>query len=417
MKTKGRYGEGLVFKRGARWWARYYCRGREYRESLGKDVVTRKQALTKLRERLGQAERGKLTQARDAEKLTLRDILAGVVRDLELNQRRTVRDTKNRIKHLEGFFGPNARALDIGAADVKAYIQHRRGEEAAPATIRAEVGILGRAFNIAAHEERLPARPPRWLPSIRVSNVRTGFLSDADVAALLPHLPPYLRAFVEAAYITGWRRSELCALRWAQVDQETGELRLDRGTTKSGEPRSFPFAAHPRLAALLAEQREQAQALMRATGRLPEFVFSHADGRPIRGWYYNAWRTACERAGLAGRLIHDLRRSCVRNLVRAGVSERVAMSLSGHLTHSVFSRYNIVAGSDQVEAVKKLAAMQGQAPVEPRKVVAIGETRTEPAQNGGLGARSRTQPIATTRAVWRPQRDSNSCYRRERAVS
>src|SRR5206468_5476509 len=131
----------------------------------------------------------------------------------------------------------------------------------------------------------------------------------------------------------GWRRGELRSLRWSQVDWAAGTIRLDRGTTKSGEPRSFPFAAHPRLAELLAEQLEATRAFERASGSLCPWVF-HRQGHEVT-WYYDAWTTACEKAGVPGRLFHDLRRSAVRNLVRAGVSERVAMMLTGHKTRSV----------------------------------------------------------------------------------
>lgn len=177
--------------------------------------------------------------------------------------------------------------------------------------------------------------------------------------------------FVEAAYITGWRRGELRNLRWSQVDWESGAIRLERGTTKSGEPRSFPFIAHPRLAELLREQRGATSALERELDCVCPWVF-HRKGHQIT-WHYQAWHTACEKAGIPGRLLHDLRRSAVRNLVRAGASEQVAMSITGHKTRSVFDRYHIVSSSDQIEAVKKLAALHGAIVPEPRKVVAIGE--------------------------------------------
>jgi hypothetical protein len=74
---------------------------------------------------------------------------------------------------------------------------------------------------------------------------------------------------------------------------------------------------------------------------------------------------------MEGRLFHDLRRSAVRNLIRAGASEQVAMSITGHKTRSVFDRYHVVAATDQAEAIRKLAALHSSER-EARKVVPMG---------------------------------------------
>jgi integrase len=362
VEAKSR-GLGRVFQRGSVWWIQYSFRGEQHRES-SHSTAPRK-AVSLLKRRMAEMGRGRLVGPQ-AERLTFGDLARMVVEDYQINARKSAPPLKRLAEH----FPDHTRALDITADAVKHYIQQRLVSGAAPATVKNEVGALGRAFTLAYRSGLLPHRP--YLPSPRVNNARTGFFTGAEVKELLKHMPEYLRPFVEAAYITGWRRGELRSLRWSQVDWESGTIRLERGTTKSGEPRSFPFAVHPRLTMLLQEQRELTFAFDRESESVCPWVF-HRQGHQV-SWYYDAWKTACRKAGVPGRLLHDLRRSAVRNLVRAGASEQVSMSITGHKTRSVFDRYHIVSSSDQIEAVRKLATFHGAVTPEPRKVVAIGDT-------------------------------------------
>jgi integrase len=80
--------------------------------------------------------------------------------------------------------------------------------------------------------------------------------------------------------------------------------------------------------------------------------------RPYLPWpvFRRSVVAAFGRSVTPGRIPHDLRRTAVRNLVRAGVPERVAMRLTGHKTRSVFERYNIVSDGDLGTAAERIDA-------------------------------------------------------------
>jgi hypothetical protein len=144
----------------------------------------------------------------------------------------------------------------------------------------------------------------------------------------------------------------LVLLRWSQIDLRAHLVRLEPGETKNKEARTIPLIGElPEMLALLSERRDQ-------FGSACPFVFSRF-GKRIRN-FYRAWREASKRAGLidengkAKRLFHDLRRTGVRNLIRAGVPERVAMMISGHKTRSVLDRYNVVDERDLLLAGQRL---------------------------------------------------------------
>jgi integrase len=130
-----------------------------------------------------------------------------------------------------------------------------------------------------------------------------------------------------------------------------GEVRLDPDITKNQEGRTFPLTDALRM--LLTEQKALMDTL-KASGVICPWVF-HRHGKPIRD-FRDAWEAARKAAGCPGRLVHDLRRTAVRNLVRAGVPQTVAMKMTGHKTDSVFRRYDIASPDDLRVAAERLNA-------------------------------------------------------------
>ncbi len=193
------------------------------------------------------------------------------------------------------------------------------------------------------------------------SHTRTPATPGADgkqVAAICRRLSPDLADAVWFMFITGWRgRSEVLGLRWPQVDLSEGFVRLEPRATKNSEARVFPLI--PELLALLELRQTIKRRCERAQGRIIAHVF-HRYGTPIKS-LRRAWRTACKKAGWPGLLLHDLRRSAVRNRPRASISRSVAMNLTGHKTEAVYRRYAIVVQSDLRKAGAKLAAALGTA--------------------------------------------------------
>jgi len=341
------------------WWLKFYVHGKPERESSGE--TSRAKAIDKLKARLGELGSGDFISVA-AKRTTLED-LAGMLRDdYRINGRKSGRRAQEAIVHLRDYFGADRHAHTITPDRITRYIVAREDAAAAPATIRYELSILRRMFRLGLRAGQV-ARTP-YIPSLQVSNTRTGFFEAWELRAVCARLPAAAQPVVEFLYLTGWRIGEVLDLPWRQVDFKAGIVRLEPGTTKNDDGRVFPFAVLPALAALLQRQRERVSSLERATGRLLPHVFCWDDGRPIQD-FRGAWDRACTAAGVAGRLVHDFRRTAVRNLERAGVSRSVAMKLTGHKTESIYRRYAIVSETDLAEGVAKLARFHATDRAEP----------------------------------------------------
>ncbi len=365
-------GTGRLFrrKRSPFWWMAYYHRGKEVRESTGIVATAaeteRPRAEKILRERTRQAGTPQFTGPAEY-RVTFADLQAAYLRDYHVNGRRSVRDAERIVKRLAETFGEE-KALDITTARIEGYTDARLAAGSAKATVNRELAALRRMFSLAVRskdrDKKLSTRP--HVPMLDESdNVREGFLEPEDFEALRGHLPADVAAAAAFAYHSAWRRGEVLSLEWRDVHLERhdggvagGTIRLRRAKSKNKRGRVLVLRAD-----LLDVIRQRA-----AVRRLDCPLVFHRDGEPIRD-FRTAWANACKAAGLPGHvLFHDLRRSGVRNMVRAGVPENTAMKISGHKTRSTFDRYDITAEDDIADAVETTAADVAQKRQRARRV-------------------------------------------------
>lgn len=216
------------------------------------------------------------------------------------------------------------------------------------------------------------------------NNARQGYFEHHEYLAARKAIPAYLKPVISMAYYTGMRKEEILGLQWYQVDLMERKITLKAEDTKTKESRIIYLEEE------LLEVIHYQMALR--DSRFPNcpWVFFNEEGQRI-GEFRKTWKTALTKIGLgmvkcldcghlvklpnpenppakgkrekpvcpkcqskrftwAWKIFHDFRRTGVRNMVRAGVPERVAMAISGHKTRSIFERYNIVNEEDLKKA-------------------------------------------------------------------
>ena len=340
-------GTGRVFKRAnsAHWWIAFYHRGKEIRESSGSP--NQKDAEKLLRQRLKEVGADSLGLKAfvgpQQERLTVGDLLDALESDFRLRGLKSPKQTMGHLRIIRAALG-DLRAVDVTTETVTRYIEGRLAEDQAPATINRRTHLLAAAFRLAVRRRQLSSMPE--IPKLREDNARQGFFASRDFFAVLSNLGDQdIADFMEWFFWTGMRPGEIRSLAWQAFDRETWMLRLHAKDAKIGFGRVIALEGHLRA---IIERR------MKARQFGCDLIF-HRDGEMI-GTFYKRWRQACLAAGVAGKIPYDLRRTAVRNMIRAGVPERVAMSISGHRTRAVFDRYNITSEKDLREAVVKTSA-------------------------------------------------------------
>jgi integrase len=283
----------------------------------------------------------------DVRKIKYEQMRDALLADYKMNGMRSLRVDKEgkpvlfSVKRMDTFFA-GKKASQITPDEIRRFVLQLQSEEAANATINRSLAALKRMFKLAIKDGKLQVMP--HIEMLQEAAPRKGFVTVEQFKRLRDALPDYLKPVLTLGYYTGMRLGEIKNLQWTNINFKDATIRLSGEETKNGEARTVPLNTETVLMLKMIKHDSASDLVFGKGKRLGDFR--------------KAWAKACEKAELSGLIFHDLRRSAVRELVRAGVPEKVAMSISGHRTRAVFDRYNIVSESDLKAAVKMRDAYQ-----------------------------------------------------------
>lgn len=239
------------------------------------------------------------------------------------------------------------RLTDLRVADLDLWYRSLVAGGLAPSTVRQIHAVLRRALAQAVKWDWIRANPAGSATLPRVIPILADPPAPAELRAVLDDLEvhdPLLLAIAQVAATTGMRRSELCALRWSDVDIDHGEIHVRRALVQTGRVLTMKLpktnqqrrlAIDGTIRKILAAHRERVDetAEFAGTSRARDgYVFSRSvDGSEpcIPDGISQAWRRACERVGVEARL-HDLRHFTATELLAAGVDIRTVSARLGH---------------------------------------------------------------------------------------
>jgi len=344
-----KYGTGTLRKRGDIWHVVYWVDGKQRQVSSKSSDI---REARKLRDRLlGQKARGELTSS-EADKVTCGELLDDLLEYADANIKPSTAKIWRLVieANIRPFFG-NVRAARLTTEKLKQYRTTRKEAKRSDSTANRELSILRTAFHLGRKCTPPKVNQVPHFPMVTEANVRQGFLTDEQYANLRDALPDYLKPLFVVAYFTGIRRGELLSIRWSQVDLEKRVIMLRPGETKSGDARAVPI--------LDGDMREQLELAKRGWDKESgdALVFSTA-GTAIKD-FRGAWEVACKAVELPDLRFHDLRRSAVIRMRRAGVPQVVRMKITGHKTDSMDRRYGIVDTED-IELARGLMERLGR---------------------------------------------------------
>lgn len=302
---------------------------------------------------------------------TIQDICQLVITDYKVNKRKSLHSAKQ-IRDFWVRLCGRQPAEQLTGKDLKEYAEGWIADGLSTGRANRRMSFLLRGYRLALESDPpLINKIPRW-HRLREAPPRSGTFSWDNFVKVRESLPKHARIPATICYWTGMRSGEAFGLEWSQIQfnhqLKLVTIQLHSDDTKTSEPRKVVIGGD--LYSTLKAWHEHSGQVFPSCKSV-----CHWKGTPLRS-IKSAWRTACVRVGLGrwdnpegryignrkyrGPLLHDFRRTAVSHMEDAGVPRKVAMSISGHKTDSIYRRYHIVSDVDLTEAGKRVVSRHNE---------------------------------------------------------